>query len=391
MQTAHLSTKIGLGRKILYVLILALSCVLILEIVARLSAPDHPWLNARYVELSKDYEHLEDLVDDVGWGPGTPPKYYDEFLYSASPLTSTHLNYTDYYSSRFTPASVPLSEATEIVWAFGGSTLENSETTDSLTIANIWARLLNRFRGPTHVKNFGTGGFFSSYEMIKFQRLLREVPNDELPTIAIFFDGYNDTVNGFQYGAGHLQRDLSLKLRALVERRRYALWAYATSEILARWSVLWSRTAKRIVDHVLFPMGEPNRGAQNLSDAIRIYVSNVKMLRGACDALEIRCFFVLQPLLVTKRPLSPPEQEVLESLIAHPRFGMDGVTFVRTFYAHVAEQLAYEEGFIDASGVLDGRVHADFYDIGHVGALSPPIIGERVGSMILDRLSVASD
>jgi hypothetical protein len=100
--------------------------------------------------------------------------------------------------------------------------MENTETTDRLTIANTWARIFNDSLGPTHVKNFGTGGYFSSYELIKFQKLLREVPKSELPTMAIFYDGYNDAMNGFQYGPGRLQSDLSLKLQALVEQDYFA-------------------------------------------------------------------------------------------------------------------------------------------------------------------------
>ncbi len=384
-------TEIGLKRKVLYVFVVTLLCLVVLEIVSRITAPEHPWLNPRYVELSEDYEDLEGLIDDVGWGPGDARKYYEEFLYAPAPRSSSHLNYTEYHSARLAPSSVPLRDAKEIIWAFGGSTLQNSETTDSLTIANTWAKLFNRSLGPTHVKNFGAGGFFSSYEMIKFQRLLREVPNDEHPTMAIFFDGYNDTVYGFQYGAGRMQRDLSLKLQALVEHRHYALWAYSLSEILARWSRLWYQTGKRLVDRALFPLGEPDRSAQNLLDAVRIYVSNVRMLRGTCDAFSVRCFFVLQPLLMTKTPLSPEEQETIESLEAHPRFGKAGTNFVRMFYAQAAELLADEEGFIDASKVLDGRTQPDFYDVGHVGALSPPVIGKAVGSMILARLSDVSE
>ncbi len=96
---------------------------------------------------------------------------------------------------------------------------------------------------------------------------------------------------------------------------------------------------------------------------------------------------MLQPLLMTKTPLGPLEREALASLEAHPRFGPEGTRFVRAFYARATDELADDESFIDASHVLDGRRQDDFYDIGHVGAQTPPVIGEKIATMILARLA----
>lgn len=373
--------------KILFVLLLAALLVLIvLEIAVRFTAPEAPWLPARYVELSEDLPELDELVAEAGWGPGDPPRYYPEYLYAAAPVEGEHINFTAYYSARLTPDSVPLAEAEHIVWAFGGSTLENTETTDSLSIANTWARVFNERLGPTHVKNFGTGGFFSSLELIKFQRLLREVPAAERATLAVFYDGYNDAVYGFQYGAGSMQGDLSLKLRALVERRYGTLWAYSSSRLLQRASQLWARTAVPMLDQWLFPLGEPRGDAANLAATVRVYTDNAQMIKASCRMFGIRCLFVLQPLLMTKQPLSALEREVLDALEAHRRFGPEGVEFVRGFYAGVAAVLGDDPDFIDASRILDGREAADFYDIGHLGALSPPVVGELTAVLLLGSL-----
>jgi hypothetical protein len=378
---------LGTSQIILYTVIVGLACLLVLEIVVRMTTSARPWLNARYVALSRQYAELDALIADAGWGPGEPPKYYDEFLYAASPVVTRHVTFTEYYSARSTPDSMPLSEAEHIVWTFGGSTMENTETTDSLTIANTWARVFNHTLGASHVKNFGTGGFFSSYELIKFQKLLREVPEQERPTMGIFYDGYNDAVFGFQYGPGSTQKDLSLKLQSLVESQHVRLWTYVSSKLIARWSSLWERTGDRLIQHVLFPLGNPLPNADYLARSVRVYVSNVKMLRAICDAFKIRCFFVLQPLLLTKMPLTLMEQEALQALEAHPRFGPTGARFVRTFYAEVTELLGGDEGFIDASRILNGRSDPDFYDVGHVGALTPPVIGEKIAAQILVRLN----
>jgi hypothetical protein len=374
--------SITTGKKIVLVLLMGLVFILLAELLARLTAGPR-WLNQHYVAISSDFAELDALIDDTQNTAGI--QYYDEFLYAMAPYSSTHVNFTGYYSARLTPDSVPLAEAEHIVWTFGGSTMENTETTDNLTIANTWARLFNESLGPTHVKNFGTGGFFSSYELIKFQKLLREVPADELPTMAIFYDGYNDALFGFQYGPGNLQKDLSLKLQALVEYDNLTTGAYAISRGLTRYSRFWERTGARFVEHWLFTLPEPDTAAANLEATVYIYTSNVRMIQATCQLFEIRCYFVLQPLLLTKTPLSQVEQEVLDGLEAHPRFGPEGSQFMRDFYTLVAQELSGNDYFIDASHILDNRPASDFYDPGHVAAQTPPIIGEKIAQLILDR------
>jgi hypothetical protein len=366
-----------------------LLCVAAVEVAARIVTRGPRWVNPFYLEISSDFHGLESLISD-NQRTFTAPKYYQEFVYSAAPISTSHVNFTDYFSARRTPSSAPLTEARNIVWAFGGSTFQNQETTDSLTIANIWARVFNRELGATHVKNFGTGSFFTSYELIKFQRLLREVPENERPTIAIFYDGYNDANNGLQDGAGRMQTDLSLKLQSLVEQKYHVLWTYAVSETLSRYLESWELTGARFVERILFPPATPQADEENLNGAVRVYVDNVRMIEGTCAAFRVECFFILQPLLVTKVPLVGIERDVLENLERHPRYGRDGVRFVREFYARVAGTLRENNHFIDGSAILNDRTRPDFYDLGHVAAETPPIIGERLANMILGRLGRGS-
>jgi hypothetical protein len=374
-------------HKILACALPVLVAFMLLEAAARFSAPGPRWVNPYYVEMSKGFPKLEELIHDQNMYPA--PKYYDEFLYAPAPISLTHIHVTKYYSARLTPDSVPLAQADHIVWAFGGSTMENTETTDELTIANTLARVFNAGLGPTHVKNFGAGGFLSSYELIKFQKLLREVSEGEVPTIAIFYDGYNDAQNGFQYGPGKLQADLSLKLRALVEKKNVVTATYALSSWLSNFSALWKRTGARLVQVRLFPLPEPRPNASNLAGAVRVYVRNARMIQASCQVFQVHCFFLLQPLLVTKEPLSELEQKVLESLENHPRVGPAGIRFVREFYERVSSEMLLETHFIDASGILNGRTQSDFYDFGHTSAQTSPVIGEKLAHMIMARIKTA--
>jgi hypothetical protein len=171
-----------------------------------------------------------------------------------------------------------------------------------------------------------------------------------------------------------------------VEQDNFTTGAYAISQALSHYSKFWDRTAARLVEYLLFPLPEPNAEAADLADAVRIYTSNVRMIQATCQVFEIHCFFVLQPLIVTKKPLSQTEQDVLDKIEAHPRVGPEGTRFVREFYERVVQDFDGNEHFVDASHILDGRTQSDFYDFGHVGTQSPPVIGEKIAHLILVRL-----
>lgn len=368
-------------HKFLLGLMMILVCLLVAEGVARLvSGPT--WVNPYYSEMSKGFALLDELNADKQHMFAQGQKYYDEFLYGTAPVSLTHVNFTDYYSARSTPDSVPLSQAENIVWTFGGSTMMNTETTDELTIANTLAVEFGKVLGPTHVKNFGEGSFFSSYELIKFQKLLREVPEDEMPTMVLFYDGYNDAHHSFLFGAGNMQRDLSLKLQSLVEGKYLTLWTYALSQKASQLSKLWETTGGRFVQYTLFPPAKTQGSNDNLEAGVRVYLSNVKMIEASCEAYDINCFFILQPLIVTKTPLTPLEQEVLANL----KIGAGGIDFVRRFYKNARRSMEGNDLFIDASHIMNGRTESDFYDLGHTAATTPPFIGKRIASMVLDRL-----
>jgi hypothetical protein len=376
-----------MARRILYPAFILLLGASAAEVVTRVVVRPR-WANPVYVEISRDFDDLEALMEDAQKTYGTL-MYFDHFLYATAPVATAHVNFTDYYSARLTPDSVALSQADHIIWAFGGSTLENTETTDTLTIANTWGRVFNRTLAPTHVKNFGTGGFSSSYELIKFQKLLREVEESEIPDLAIFYDGFNDALLGFQYGAGRMQGDLSLKLQAMIERKDLMISTYSLSRMLSRYSKFWERTGARVVESLLVPLPRLPADSGNLDATIRVYASNVRMIRATCDSFQIRCFFVLQPLLVTKTPLSELEREVLSGLEAHPRFGPEATRFVRNFYAGVVREFGGSEDFVDASHILDRRTQSDFYDLGHTSALTSPVIGDAIAGEILARIGAA--
>lgn len=130
---------------------------------------------------------------------------YNDYYYLSYECQSETLNATSYYWSRNVPDSAPMDGGQRIIWLFGGSTMLNLTASDELTIANQLAKNFNRGGPYVTVVNFGMGGFGSTQEFVKFSDLIRRVRQEEIPDIAIFYDGYNDAAQAMTFGAGNLQ------------------------------------------------------------------------------------------------------------------------------------------------------------------------------------------
>jgi hypothetical protein len=358
----------------LYFVGLFVVSIVVIEIGWRLISTEKSE-NPRYLAASKDFPELQQLLKDKYIGG---LKYYDYHYFALAPFSSKTVTITDYFSSRRTPASVERSEARTIVWAFGGSTMQNFETSDEFTIANTIAQRFAHAGLKPRVENFGVGSFQSSLEFVKFGRLLAAIPEKHHPKIAVFYDGFNDIGSAFAFGAGTLQKDLALKLAALVESRSGIVTLYGASQWLAQRLRSWKPVHEQL-QKVLFREPAHDRPASPVENAVDTYVMNVELTSAICRDRKIACFFVLQPLLVTKTPLTEPETIILREV------GADLTSYARAFYRLALKRMRERGDFIDASGCLDGRDRHDFYDFGHTSALTSPVIGEYIAGAILAR------
>jgi hypothetical protein len=361
-----------------YVAILIVSVIVLLEVASRIIVP-HGRENPLYLEMSTALPELQDLLRDKK--SFTDQRYYDYFVYSVKPGKSKTMSFDGYGSARRTPDSFSEADADTRIWTFGGSTMQNMETTDRLTIANSIARRHKRLGLRSHVSNFGAGSFQSSLELIKFTTILARTDESRKPDVVVFYDGFNDSNHAYLFGAGRMQADISGKISALVENRPLVMLAYGSSQLLADYSRLWRLYGAPIVaSQLLFPSPPRNASSANLEKAVDIYLQNIQMERAVCASIEATCLFVLQPLLVSKQGLSRLEQDALATLES------DRVNFVRAFYQNVRDRTVDQEDFIDASHILDYSDRNDFYDLGHTSALSSSYIGEWIADAIIAHL-----
>jgi hypothetical protein len=368
------------GSRTLYAIGLLVLAVATLEVGIRMLRPPESE-HSMYFENSAGFEQLEQLRVDASECGRAGSKYFEYFLFSAPPCATATVNVSDFFSSRQSPASTSTEAAQLIVWAFGGSTMQEYETTDERSLADAIARTIAAAGIAVRVENFGVPTFQSSLELIKFMTLAARVPADQLPDAVVFYDGYNDANHGYYFGAGNMQNDLSAKLAALVEQKAGTLFLYGGSIGLADLSTFWKTHVHRRLEHALFRDPDPQPDETNLRRAVEIYVRNTRLANGLCAAIEAHCFFVLQPLIATKTPLGPGEEE----LIADMKPSL--IAFARRFYELAAAELAGNPEFIDASAVLNGNPRDVFHDLGHVSAFGVPVVGEFIATTMLERLT----
>ncbi len=355
--------------------------ILAVEVWARLRAhrplgPTPP--KKRLLYLLADLPERDQFLSDLKAVRSAGGKYHNYSLYSVRPIATDTINFTDFYAARHCPASIPPPDSDEIIWLFGGSTMLNLETTDELTLANQVGKYLQDSGISATVKNFGVGSFQSSLELAKFQELLRQVPATQVPTVVVFYDGYNDPGHGYMFGAGNIQGDLAIKLRLLIEGYHAPTMRYAVAQSLGTYSVF---CRDYICPHITPPVicsgciNDASHG--NLEKTVSIYVDNTKMIRAICREFGILPLFVLQPVPHTKKGRTEFEDEFYCTLPKDRRM------FIQDFYRCVQETIADKDDFLDLSSLFDFNGRNDFYDHAHTGPYSGKDTGRAIGKRIL--------
>ena len=151
--------RLGQGSKrSLYVVGVLVLAAATLELGTRLLAEPQ---GARSIsrETSQGSDEFDQFQRDVSQCADLGVEYYEYFLFSAAPCATATVNVSDFYSSRATPASQPADHADLIVWTFGGSTMQEFETTDARSIANVIARTMAAAGVGARVENFGAPTF----------------------------------------------------------------------------------------------------------------------------------------------------------------------------------------------------------------------------------------
>jgi lysophospholipase L1-like esterase len=264
------------------------------------------------------------------------------------------------------------------IFIFGGSSLWGSGTADNDTIPSNLSRLLNEHGFNVEVTNFGESGYVSTQEIVV---LLRQLQNDKVPDLAIFYDGSNDTFSTFQnrgvaglpQNESNREREFNL-LRPSMKRRLYTEAFRAALTSTATYQVL-TGMARRITRRDVFSQEEAllasNSESQLASDVARIYSWNMRFVKALGEIYGFRALFYWQPNILTKHQLTSYEQQVQSEVKHLEMYYMTTTTGVKT-------RLSDVDVFHDISDVFAGDSRPYFFDPWHLSRAGNEIVARRI-------------
>lgn len=370
-----MKTKAGWKPYVISSIIAVLLILVFLEVQERFKAAHE---SGKHIDIlyEEKFPLAEKLIADKRKSDRLA--YYDYHIFAVAPFSSETMTFTSYYSARNVPDSMPVGEGDVTIWIFGGSTMQNMETVDELTIANQLALNLKKNNIKATVVNFGVGAFQSSLESIKFQDLLRRVDKRERPDIVIFYDGFNDAGQAFVFEAGTMQADLSKKMEALVTGSYGKLSIYSILNFIGKHSYYWKNNlAYKVSTKILFGDEIIRNNHDNLLKAVDVYEANTRMISGICKEFDIDPIFILQPMIYTKKNLTEFERKVYN----RPN-SQDTIHFMNKFYELARKKMDQYDDFYDMSDVLNNSERNDFYDLGHTGPYTGITTGYKMFEIV---------
>lgn len=374
----------------------------------RLSVEQQKLLGDGGEQLESYCQSMKTIPEET-WARRT---YWDYHYYSLTQVSSDAVNFEDIhlFNSRRVPCSAD-ADVDKVVWVFGGSTMQNLETSDTGTIANALCESLTQvLDNNIKVLNFGVGSFFAELEIAKLVALYKQSLSrpDIRPDIVVFYDGYNDSVrlnvlhNWYGLPEDYGQK-FALTYSTAPTAWKTAYWIVRFFRESSQWAA--DNNANPISAALIrleaFALNEASAGTEKPTSSAgededdklilpKAFLNDQRVLAGICDSLDIECFTVLQPLLVLReKPVGDIEIGNREGFEAS-----DMAKDTRDFYAQVlADATALENchyRLVDLSDFtetapFDAQPH--FYDFGHTGFYSGALIGRFLGERLAPLLS----
>lgn len=184
------------------------------------------------------------------------------------------------------------------IFLFGGSTMWGSGARDEGTIPSQLAKALCEQGIPVQVTNYGESGYVSTQEVI---RLSLELQQRNIPDIVLFYDGFNDVFATYQTREAGFPQNVQHRQQEFNARQRFHLWGLVphTQDII-----------ERVLYWYLKGGSLPPLDESLAEEASAAYAGNRKLVEAWAAEYDLQPFFYWQPVLYTKKILSPEEQKL---------------------------------------------------------------------------------
>lgn len=269
------------------------------------------------------------------------------------------------------------------IFMLGGSAMWGVGARDGHTIASEVARLFARDgRYRVEVVNFGQFGYVSGQGLLTLDAELR---NSNIPDVAVFYDGVNDTFSTWSNGQAGLplnEADRQREFQILSGFRRRDLYVeaargFADGTGIGRLLRGVMRRAEGSENRPLWKEAEVRAGRETA----RAYAENVRMAEALGKAYGFRTLFYWQPTLFGKRNPSASERDELR------RRGGTAAIYTEANSA-IGRNAALEADpeFHDLSGMFRDEGAPMFIDFCHVCEEADRAIARRIYEDLVETL-----
>jgi lysophospholipase L1-like esterase len=202
------------------------------------------------------------------------------------------------------------------VFMFGGSTMWGTNARDAFTIPSLLAKALQGRGMSVEVINFGETGYVSTQEVIT---LLLQLRKGNIPDVAIFYDGVNDTYSAYQNAiAGIPQNEFNrikefnlLNPEKLQELRE--TFIKGTLNNLSTFRFIKGLLLRLNLRKEIKSIPTKNRleNEESLTEQIiSTYIGNTTIIKALASSYGFKSLFYWQPTIFEKMELTEHEQYV---------------------------------------------------------------------------------
>jgi lysophospholipase L1-like esterase len=273
------------------------------------------------------------------------------------------------------------------IFVFGGSAMWGVGARDDYTIASLLASKLQERGIASAVINFGESGYVSTQEVIA---LIRQLQQDHVPDLAIFYDGVNDVYSAYQQQVAGLPQNEFNRVREfnLTQPKSYrSLRAAFVRRAIERLAVV--RFSRSLL-HRLRGRDRPDaavaywNAARNsiagkdelLQKVLRVYQRNVRMAEALGQAYGFKTLFYWQPTIFNKKHLTAYEEKQRQGVESLEPFCQAAYDLARQARPAVGN----DRSFHDLSGAFAEVDRPVFIDWCHLSEWGNAVIAERMAT-----------
>ncbi|MEL6524824.1 MAG: hypothetical protein AAFQ07_03845 [Chloroflexota bacterium] len=363
---------------VLVLVLVEVGAMLFLNRISITPANEAVQYNNPYYETQDWYPaYLEDLANGSS-------SYFPYLIWRQNPSNGTVIN-VDSNRNRVTVGADCTDDAYQ-VFVLGGSTVFGDGATDDLTIPSLLQSELNT-NAPNQaicVTNFGVGAYVSTQDMIL---LLLQLESGNIPDAVIFYNGGNDTLNGYFYQQPVVHwsyLDVVNRMQGVDEAGNNPLANTSTFRLLQRLTQSEPPAVEINIGQSAEIPTNINLGADGDTlgaEIAQTYINMVNNVSALATVNDFDVYFFWQPLLAAdEKPLSGYEVDLVDAM-------PDGyITVAQEAFTLIETEAQTNDALYYLGDVFASTDTALYYDPVHVTPIGNRIIVDSIWQSIGDAL-----